>query len=83
MNDRKEGLRAAAALCCRSLYMSDPITQRIFILKNGASLLIRLLDSFDSVTIFETTLNLEDLLLDGNNIVQQDVKDHLLKLGIL
>jgi hypothetical protein len=82
MRDRKEGLKATAALCCRNLYVARPVVQKVFIREGGSELLVGLLDSDDSVTVFETTLNVLDLLLDSEDTVQPDVKKHLISLGI-
>ena len=82
MKDRKEGLRATAALCCRNLYVGKPSVQKGFIREGGAEMLIELLDSDDSVTVFETILNLLDLLLDPDDIIQPDIKKQLISLGV-
>lgn len=82
MKDRKEGLRATAALCCRNLYVGRTSVQKGFIREGGAEMLIELLDSDDSVTVFETILNLLDLLLDAEDVIQPDVKKQLVSLGV-
>lgn len=82
MKDRKEGLRATAALCCRNLYVGRPSVQKGFIREGGAEMLIGLLDSDDSVTVFETILNLLDLLLDADDVIQPDIKKQLVCLGV-
>ena len=40
MRDKKEGLKATAALCCRNLYLARPLVQKVFIREGGADLLI-------------------------------------------
>lgn len=82
MRDKKEGLKATAALCCRNLYLARPAVQKQFISEGGAELLLGLLDSDDSITVFETILNILDLLLDPDDTIQPDVKKHLITLGI-
>ena len=82
MRDKKEGLKATAALCCRNLYLARPLVQKVFIREGGADLLIGLMDSDDSITVFETILNLLDLLLDSDDTIQPEVKKHLVDLGI-
>jgi hypothetical protein len=82
MRDKKEGLRATAALCCRNLYLARTDVQKQFVAEGGAELLVRLLDSDDSVIVFETILNVLDLLLDKDDIIQNDIKSHLISVGI-
>jgi hypothetical protein len=83
MNDQKEGLRATAALCSRNLYYARPKVQKAFMREGGGELLIRLLDSDDSVVVFETILNVLDLMLDSEDLVQMDIKKDLVALGIV
>ena len=82
MRDKKEGLKATAALCCRNLYLARPPIQKTFIREGGAELLISLLDSDDSITVFETILNILDLLLDNEDTMQPEIKKQLVSLGI-
>ncbi|CAG9320818.1 unnamed protein product [Blepharisma stoltei] len=83
MRDPKEGLKGTAALCCRNLYVARPSVQQEFIQEQGSGLLIKLLRSEDSVTVFETILNLLDLILDDEDTIQQDVKQHLQSFDIV
>ena len=82
MKDKKEGLKSTAALCCRNLYLGKIHVQKQFIKEGGAELLVNLLDSDDSVIVFETILNVLDLLLDADDVIQVDVKKQLVALGI-
>jgi hypothetical protein len=82
MADKKEGLKSTAALCCRNLYIARPPVQKVFISEGGTELLINLLDSDDSTTVFETILNILDLLLDSDDTIQPDIKKKLVSLGI-
>ena len=82
MDDRKEGLKATASLCCRNLYMAKPKVQMLFIQGGGGELLISLLDTDDSVIVFETILNILDLLLDADDTVQLHIKKSLTALNL-
>ena len=63
LEDDKEGMRSTAVLCCRNLYMARPSIQRQFIKLGGAKPLVQLLQSKDNTTLFETVLNIFDLVL--------------------
>ena len=82
MRDKKEGLKATAALSCRNMYLGRPAVQKAFIRDGGAELLLGLLDSDDSITVFETILNILDLLLDTDDTIQPEIKKQLVSLGI-
>lgn len=82
MQDRKEGLKATASLCCRNLYMARPKVQKLFVQGGGAELMISMLDTDDSVVVFETILNVLDLLLDADDTVQLDIKKDLITLNL-
>ncbi|CAG9321754.1 unnamed protein product [Blepharisma stoltei] len=77
MRDGKEGLRSTAALCCRNLYVGRQNMQKLFVREGGCSLLVHLLKSDDSSTVFETILNILDLILDNEDTIQLDIKRHL------
>jgi len=87
LQDEKEGMRSTAALCCRNLYLARPSVQRQFVQLGGAKPLVQLLQSKDNMTLFETVLNLFDLLFvsvtqDDQDKVQPDIAQSLLDLEI-
>lgn len=63
LGDEKEGMRSTTALCCRNIYLARPSVQRQFLQLGGAKPLVELLQSKDNMTVFETILNLFDLVL--------------------
>ena len=63
LQDEKEGMRSTAALCCRNLYLARPSVQRQFVEIGGAKSLVQLLQSKDNMILFETVLNLFDLVM--------------------
>lgn len=82
MKDLKEELRTTAATCCRNLYLNREPVQLVFLKQGGATELIKLLSSIDSVTIAETAMNLLDLILDKEDKIQEEIKQVLLNLKI-
>jgi len=63
LKDAKEGVRSTALFCCRNLYLSRPAVQRAFVEAQGCKPLCDLLASKDNLTVYETVLNVFDLLL--------------------
>ena len=63
LKDTKEGVICTALFCCRNLYLSHPAVQRAFIAAQGCTALCNLLTSHDNLTVYETLLNILDLLL--------------------
>jgi hypothetical protein len=87
MHDTKEGLRSTASICCRNLYLGRPVVQRQFMNLGGGYLLMQLLGSSDATIVFETVLNLLDLILvrykqDSEDRINSDIKMHLHALNI-
>ena len=87
MHDTKEGLRSTASICCRNLYLGRPVVQRQFMNLGGGYLLMQLLGSTDGTIVFETVLNLLDLILvkytqDSEDRIHSDIKMHLHALNI-
>jgi len=82
LSSDKEGVRNTAGYCCRNLYASRKNVQKMFIAKGGSAKLVKLLESSESSVVMESVLNLLDLLLDQDDCIQQDVKKHLLNLGV-
>ncbi|CAG9310280.1 unnamed protein product [Blepharisma stoltei] len=83
LNDEKEWLRGTAALCCRNLYVARPRMQQEFIDGKGSEQLLKLLRSENSITVFETILNLLDLILDDKDRIQINIKEKLQDLCII
>lgn len=83
LKDNKEGLKGTAALCCRNLYVARPSIQQQFIKEQGGEFLVHLLRSEDSVTVFETILNLLDLILDDEDTIQTENRESLRKLNLV
>lgn len=63
LKDTKEGVRSTALFCCRNLYLSRPTVQHAFVDAQGVIPLCDLLASKDNLIVFETLLNILDLLL--------------------